>query len=186
MFNRRLINISILFCFICYGTLLLTGCGPAQVQSQRLIPENIDLAKQNGGTVELRVAGGHSKHAMQMPEISDEMFMSALETAVAQSKLFDEVVKSDTGDYQISANIFNLSAPFWGRAPVSLEIAWQLYRKKDRRLLWKDDILTSDEGFGTSGKESYSKVSAIESAARKNIIMALQRMSELDLTLPAN
>jgi len=146
--------------------------------------ENINVAKSQAGSVQIKVTGGHTGHAMQMPEISDEMFVKALETAVAQSKLFQEVAKGNTGDYQISANIFNLSAPFWGRAPVSLEIAWQLFRKKDATLLWREAIVTSDEGFGDSGDKSYSKVGAIESAARKNISLALERMSALDIALP--
>lgn len=184
IFKNRIDSVLTLCCaFIC-GTLLVAGCGPAQVRTQQLIPENINIVKRQTGVVQLMVSGGHSEHAMQMPEISNEMFFAALEKAVAQSNLFQQVTNGDNGDFQISAHIFNLSASFWGRAPVSLEIAWQLFSKKDQTLLWKEDIVTSDEGFGVSGKEGYSKVGAIESAARKNISTALERMSALDIALP--
>ncbi len=174
-----------LFYAILCGTLLAAGCGPGMVKTKQMIPEQMNVVTQHTGTVKLMVAGGRSEHAMKLPEISNEAFLEALEAAVTKSRLFQTAGKEEDADFQIDANIFNLSEPFWGRAPVSLEIAWQLFRLPDQTLLWKDDIVTTDDGYGDSGGQSYNKTKAIESAARKNISLAIERMSAVNI-VPAS
>ncbi|MEJ2154621.1 MAG: hypothetical protein P8X96_04750 [Desulfobacteraceae bacterium] len=166
------------------GLLLLVGCGPAQVKSKAMVPVHLTLAERHPVAVALHVDGGRSEHAMNLPVISNEKFLEALQAAIRQSTLFQDIAVDPAGDYRIDATIFNLSQPFFVRNPVQLEVAWQLTRMPDREIIWKKSIITSDTGLPSSEQSNaagYNKTRAIEKAAQKNIKMALEQMSKINL-----
>jgi hypothetical protein len=166
------------------GLLLLIGCAPAAVQFKGMIPPQLTLAEKHPATVTLHVDGGRSEHAMRLPVISNEVFLKALQEAVRQSTVFRDIAVEPAGDYRIDASIFNLSQPFYVRKPVQLEIAWQLTRMSSGKIIWKESITTSDTGFPSaepSEDQFYDKTRAIERVAQKNIKMALEQMSQINL-----
>ncbi|BBO85820.1 hypothetical protein DSCO28_63860 [Desulfosarcina ovata subsp. sediminis] len=64
---------------------------------------------------------------------------------------------------------------------MNLEIVWRLIRRDDGKTLWRESIQTYDDGFfplGNASSKSYDKTKAIERAARQNISLAIERMSE--------
>ncbi len=166
---------------IVFAVILIVGCAPAKIKPEGMIPEPFVLSEQRSGSVIIHVDGGHTGHAMQLPEISNEDFLKALKAAVEQSSLFQTISDGENGDFEISAHIFNLSQAFFGRASVNLEIAWQLIRMNDGKTLWRESIRTYDDGFfpsGNAGSKSYDKTKAIERVARQNISLAIERMSK--------
>jgi hypothetical protein len=176
-------NASRFILAIVFGGLLFSvGCASTNIKPQGMIPEQIAVFEKHSGSVLLHVDGGSNEHAMQMPVISNEVFLDALETAVKQSNIFQTISDGQNADFRINAFLFNLTQAFFGRAPISLEIAWQLIRLDNGKTLWRESIVTSESGFpspGDSGSKSYDKTKAIEKAARDNIRLALEHISKV-------
>ena len=173
----------IILVVVIVGLLLFIGCAPTKVKPQGMIPEQIVVFEKHSGSVMLHVDGGRNEHSMQLPVISNKVFLEALETAIKQSNIFLTISVGQNADFRINAFIFNLTQAFFGRAPIDLEIAWQLIRMDNGKTLWRESIVTSESGFfppaGESGSQSYNKTRAIEKAAQQNIKLALEHMSKV-------
>ncbi len=179
---KRSIAFRALLTAIIPGLLVIVGCAPSNVKSEGMIPDQITVLEQHSGTVLIHVDGGRDDHAMDLPQISNEVFLEALKKAVKQSGIFTAISEGEDGSFRIDAFIFNLSQPFFVRNPVHLEIGWKLIRMDTSEIIWQESLTTTDSGFSPSNgsdSQSYNITKAVERAAQKNIKMALEQMSKV-------
>ena len=160
--------------------LMLVACAPGNVHMKAMVPEQMDVVQQHTGSLMLEVEGGREKHEMNLPQIPNATFLEALRTAIEKSRIFSSVSNTGPADYKLAAFIFNLNQPMFINGDVSLEIAWTLTRADTGAVVWQEAIITTGSGFA-AGSSSYNKRVATEQAANKNIVVAIEHLSKIDL-----
>lgn len=161
---------------------ILTGCA-SPADRGAMTPQNLNIAKHHPYSLQVQTGGGSGTGAMESSNIADADLKAAIEAAVTQSKLFKTVVQGNTGDYELSVSVINLSKPmFGGTFTVDLETAWTLTKLSDRSVVWRKAVQSS--GTATMG-EALAGVTrlrlAVEKASSENIRQGLQAIGALSL-----
>ncbi len=138
---------------------------------------------QNPYSIHVLASGGAETGPLSGTNISDADLKSAIEAAVTQSKVFNSVVPTANGDYDLSVRVINLSKPLFGATlTVEMETAWTLIKVSDRSVKMRKSVKSS--GIATIG-DAFAGVTrmrmAVENAARENISQGLQAVAELSL-----
>lgn len=160
-------------------TLALTGC--AGITPQEYTPAPQQLAKQHARTVNVSVLAKDAGDAERTKAESTAM-TTALSDAIIASKAFSGVLK-DGGDYKLTVQVFNQTAPTMGFSMTStLEMGWTLTRKDSGAVVWQQAIKTEHTagvGDAFSGAERVKLV--ISTAVKKNYVEGLNRIAALQL-----
>ena len=162
--------------------LILFGCTSGPIKSQAIIPDSYDIAKKQPFTVSLHVDGGREFSPLQIPQISNEALLDALNKAIILSGLFNEIVKYGE-DYKLDLYIFKVSQPLAGSVmTVRVEIGWTLTRKASSEIVWQQSILTSDTASSSESLNANNRLRlATERAAKLNIREGIKQISKLEL-----
>jgi len=161
----------------------MVGCAsPAQraaMESGAVMPARLSI----GSNVRVSVSGGQDTSAVGAPAIADADLKAAIEASILKASLF-ESVRQDFADFDLVARIIEVQRPVAGFSfTVTLEIAWQLVRASDQKILFRKSIRSEHT---TGALESFAGVTrlrmAIEGAAKKNIEVFLQEVSSTSQT----
>jgi hypothetical protein len=163
--------------------LLAAGCATPADQKAMTVAAPVAAGKQHPASVAVTTSGGAGTGAMESSNISNADLQAAIESSIQQQKLFREVVKGKSGDYDLSVSVIQLSKPSFGLTfTVDLEAGWTLTRASDRKVMYRQSLTSS----GTAGVgEAFAGVVrlrlAVEKAAQANIAQGLKAIAALDL-----
>jgi hypothetical protein len=161
---------------------MLTACA-APVARQAMVPVDVAVASNHPYSILVRTSGGSETGAMDSSNISDADLKAAIEDSIARSRVFENVVQSGGGDYELNVRIVSLSKPLFGTTfTVDLETAWSLVKVSDRSIVMRRSFAT--KGVATMD-EAFAGVTrlrlAVEKAARENVAQGLRAVGELKL-----
>jgi hypothetical protein len=125
-------------------------------------------------------------------ELSVISFREALVAAIKESRVFTSVRDQHPADYSLEVSIVNLQS---GHVPlpshsmivwdwrITVSARWQLTRMSDRNVVFNDFVFAGENHSYSSKEDSSSRI-ALENAARENIKLGLEKLSELNLSVP--
>jgi len=160
----------------------LSGCAsPASRESMSV--QNLAVAKHHPYAVSVTTAGGSETGAMDSSNVSNEDLKAALESSIAQTKLFKTVVQGKGGDYELSVNVTQLNKPMFGTSfTVDLETGWSLVKVADKSVALRKVVKTSHTATMGDSLVGVTRLRmAVEGATRKNIEEGLAAIAALQL-----
>jgi hypothetical protein len=173
-----------------------TGCvsGPKTTQSAAMVPISLQIAKQQPVSVIVHAIGEcETKESyLRAAELSVISFREALVAAIKESRVFTSVRDQPPADYSLEVSIVNiqsgcvpLTSNSWKRMDwrTTVSARWQLTRISDSSVVFNDFVFAS-ENHTYSSKEDNPLCIALENAARENIKLGLEKLSELNLPVP--
>ena len=160
----------------------LTGCA-SPIQHANLIPATPAIQKQHATSVAVVAGGGGETTAAGKSNVSDVELQRAVAAAIAQSKVFSQVVEGKSGDYVLNVSVFNLVQPNMGFSfTVNVEMGWTLTRADTGAIVWRESIKSAHT---TGAGEAFAGVErlrlATEGAIRANIQQGLEKLSRQNL-----
>ena len=170
-----------LFIFIA----MTIGCGPSNhvLRPEKITPEQINLVKTHQGNVLLMVDGGWEEAILALQLMPNSAVKAALEAAVEESRLFENITAEGSADYCLAAFIYDIDQPLMGgTGTVAVEMAWSLTNLRTDTLIWRESIETTHTASPKTMMSLREKSNlAAETATKENIKIAIERISELQL-----
>jgi len=162
--------------------IMLTGCA-APADRSAMTPSDITVSKHFPYSINVRTSGGSATGAMDSSNISDADLQTAIEDAIRNSRLFTTIVKSSSGDYELSVSITQLSKPMFGLTfTVQMETAWSLTKVADRSVVFRKPIQSSGKATMSEAFVGVTRLRmAVEAAVRDSISQGLAAIAQLDL-----
>lgn len=160
----------------------LTGCAsPAARES--MSAQNLTIAKHHPYAVSVNTTGGSETGALDSSNVSNEDLKAALETSIADSRLFKQVIQGKGGDYELNVAVVQLDKPMFGASfTVRLETAWTLTKVGDHSVAMRKAIVSSHTASMSDSLLGVTRLRlAVEGATRKNIEEGLQAIASLSL-----
>lgn len=160
-----------------------SGCAspalPRDMQTHSIVIE-----QRQPFTITVQAEGGRrTGRFLSASEISNDALAEAVRKSISESGLFREVVPSGKADYQLDVGIESMSAP--GAAfnmTVTLTVGWRLTQVATRKLVF---VSETTESYTATVGDALMGIKRLrlaeEGAARKNIQVGLQRISQLNL-----
>jgi hypothetical protein len=164
-------------------TLLIGGCAAPAGPQAMVVPQAASAGKQHAASVSVTVTGGAETGALDSSNIANADLRAAIETSITQSRLFKEVLKERSGDYELAVTVIQLSKPmFGGTFTVDFEAGWSLVKVADKRPVWRQAIKTSGTATMSDSVVGVTRLRiAVEAAARANIQQGLGAIAGLSL-----
>ena len=160
---------------------LQQGCAFATT-NEGMAPPSLRVVRETGATVNLKTTGGRATRPWGRSQISNEVFSESVAVALVRAGLLRPLIDK-AADFQLEAALVELNQPLVSlRSRVDVGIAWKLWRTETREVVWEETLRThhtttiADALFGTRRCRL-----ATEGAARANIAVAIDRLSQLDL-----
>ncbi|MDH5640866.1 MAG: hypothetical protein OEY28_06195 [Nitrospira sp.] len=161
---------------------LCTGC-PATLKPEAMQPSISPAQHRSAGDL-LVVAMGATEVSKAKPiHLTDEGFAQALAVSLERSGLFRQVVRDATSQYQLHATVQSVDEDIFGiDMTASIDVQYVLARMSPKGLVWEKRIRTSHTAGMSDSVISITRLQmATEGAVRKNIELAIQEISELNL-----
>jgi len=162
--------------FLAGAGLAVAGCA-SPAQPSAMVPEGVPVLAREPRTVNLRAFGGEPTLPVGRSKISNEGFVEALATGLAQAGLLLAVV-DEPGDYRLDVVIEEIAQPYFAfPMTVRLVTRWELARRGEREPFWTDTIRSAHtvpfavEFFGIRRLRL-----ANEGAARAAILEGIRRL----------
>lgn len=176
MKTKLRILILILSC-ACLSSCVVRG------DSRAMVPAGFSPGRQFKKTVNVVVTGGQTPSMTGVSLVTNENLAAAVESAIGQSGLFSQVVRSGTGDYQLDVRLIQLDLPTMGfNMTGQAEIEWRLKQSATGRLIWQK--ITNTPYTATVGQAFVGAKRArfaAEGTVRENIKAALEQIAALSL-----
>jgi hypothetical protein len=160
----------------------VAGCAsPASRES--MAPPAAVATKQLPFAVSVDARGGSETGVMDSSNISNADFKAAIESAIAQSRLFRSVVQGKGGDYDLTVTVISLSKPTFGASmTVDMEAGWMLTRGAEKSVVLRKTIKSTHTAAWNEAFAGVTRLRfAVEGAARSNITQGLQAIAALQL-----
>jgi hypothetical protein len=163
--------------------LLMGGCAAPAGPQGMVVPQAATAGKQHAASVSVTVTGGTETGALDSSNIANADLRTAIETSITQSRLFKEVLKQRSGDYELAVTVIQLSKPmFGGTFTVDFEAGWSLVKLADKSPVWRQAIKTSGTATMSDSVVGVTRLRmAVEAAARANIQQGLGAIAGLSL-----
>ncbi len=176
--NKLFAFITVLIC-ISSG---LIGCS-SPASKDGIVAHDILNIKHHPNTVLVKAQGGSETGAMDSSNISNKDFAQAIEESIIESKLFTRVIHGEGSDYLLNVTIVSMSKPMFGASfTVSMEAAWSLSDAASKEAVLRKSIKSSHTVTMGQALIGTTRLRlAVEGAARKNIQLGLEAISELQL-----
>jgi hypothetical protein len=160
----------------------LAGCA-APAHRENMAVEAVATTKKLPYSVKVEARGGADTGVMDSSNVANADLKAAIETSIAKSNLFRQVVQGPGGDYELMVTITEMSKPVFGASfTVKMEAAWSLVKASDKSVVMRKVV--KSENTASMG-ESIVAVTrlrlAVEGAVRKNIAEGLQAISALPI-----
>lgn len=165
-------------------TLLLAFCSGCATPAQpmAMVPASATVARKYTGSVVLSSQGGLPTNPMNMSDISNEDFTTAVVSSLDKFGLFSSVVRAGDGDYRLDVRLLKLNRPMFGGFDmcVSMETYWKLIRTSDGKVLFAESVHSSYTATVSDALVGIVRLRlASEGSARENIKSAVERLSRV-------
>lgn len=164
-------------------TLLLAFCSGCSTPAQptAMVPASATVARKYTGSVVLSTQGGLPTNPMNMSDISNEDFTTAVVSSLDKFGLFSSVVRAGDGDYRLDVRLLKLNRPMMGfDMCVSMETYWKLIRTSDGKVLFDESVHSSYTATISDAFVGIVRLRlANEGSARENIKSAVERLSRV-------
>lgn len=160
----------------------LSGCAtPANRESMAV--QSLTVVKHHPYAVSVSTQGGSETGAMDSSNVSNEDLKAAIESSIAETKLFKSVIQGKGGEYELSVNVTQLSKPMFGTSfTVDLETGWSLVKVSDKSVAMRKVIKSSHTATMSDSFVGVTRLRmAVEGAAKKNIADGLAAIAALEL-----
>lgn len=182
--KRRLLRkiiISIFTLTILSVYLLTSGCA---ARVSRMVPLDFEVVNKHPYTVSLGESiGGKETNPLWTSQISNSAFTEALSNALAQSGVFQAVIKGGDTDYILDVTILDYTQPVLGlNIDIRMKTKWELADAKTLVPVWSETFETTFRAKLTDAyfyDERLQK--ANEGSVRTNIKDGIRRLSILSL-----
>jgi len=182
--KRRLLRKIIMSTFvlaILSAYLLTSGCA---AQASRMVPLDFEVVNKHQYTVSISESiGGRETNPLWTSQVSNSAFTEALSNALAQSGVFQAVIKGGDADYILDVTILDYDQPWIGvDFDVRMKAKWELADSKTLVPVWSETFETTYRAKLTDaliGAERLQK--ANEGSVRTNIKEGIRRLSILNL-----
>jgi hypothetical protein len=169
---RRLIALPVLL-----AVAALTGCA-SPLTHQDMTPAPVQVAKHRPDSVTVAAVPRAGADAESTALVTAEL-RTAISDAITASQAFASV-KTDGGDYQLTAQVFSEKHPLFGVSFTSnLTMGWTLKRSAGGATVWQEEIASEHTTGGLEAFVGAERVKmAIAGAIRSNIAKAMSRIAE--------
>lgn len=182
--KRRLLRKIIMSTFglaILSAYLLTSGCA---ARASRMVPLDFEVVNKHQSTVSISESiGGRETNPLWSSQVSSSAFTEALSNALAQSGVFQAVIKGGDADYILDVTILDYDQPWIGaNFDISMKTKWELADSKTLVPVWSETFETTYRSKLTDaffGAERLQK--ANEGSVRTNIKEGIRRLSMLNL-----
>ena len=182
--ERRLLRKIIMSTFVLaiFSAFLVTnGCA---ARASRMVPLEFEVVNKHPHTVSISESiGGRETHPLWTSQISNSVFTDALNNALAQSGVFQAVIKGGDADYILDVTILDYDQPVVGLDfDVRMKTKWELTNAKTLVPVFSETFETTYRARFTDafvGAERLQK--ANEGSVRTNIKEGIRRISMLNL-----
>lgn len=146
-----------------------------------MVPASATVARKYTGSVVLSTQGGLPTNPMNMSDISNEDFTTAVVSSLDKFGLFSSVVRAGDGDYRLDVRLLKLNRPMMGfDMCVSMETYWKLIRTSDGKVLFDESVHSSYTATISDAFVGIVRLRlANEGSARENIKSAVERLSRV-------
>ena len=141
------------------------------------------IQKEYDGRLENEISissttGGQETNPLWTSQISSAAFHAALQMSLSNQGLF-----SETGEYQLSAQLTGIDQPFFGaNFTVTTSIRYIIEDRRDNSILMDEVIVTPFTAtFGDNFLGSERLRLANEGSARENISRLLERLENMEI-----
>ena len=161
--------------------LLTSGCA---AQASRMVPLDFEVVNKHQYTVSISESiGGRETNPLWTSQVSNSAFTEALSNALAQSGVFQAVIKGGDADYILDVTILDYDQPWIGvDIDIRMNTKWELTDAKTLVPVWSETFETTyrakltDAFFGAARLQK-----ANEGSVRTKIKDGIRRLSILSL-----
>jgi hypothetical protein len=161
--------------------LLVGGCAsPANRDS---MVASVAPARTIAATVSVTTRGGGETDPLAVSGVADADLKAAIETSIAQARLFRGVVQAPGGDYALTVFITQVVRPTFGASmTVQMEAGWNLARASDKAVAMRRSVKSTYTAPASAAFAGVERVRlALEGAVRENIRIGLEAIAALEL-----
>jgi len=161
--------------------LLNSGCA---AQASRMVPSDYEVVNKHPYTVSISESiGGRGTNPLWTSQISNKAFTEALSNALAQSGVFQAVIKGGDSDYILDVTILDYNQPWMGAdIDISMNTKWELANAKTLVPVWSDTFKTTYRAKLTDALIAAERLQkANEGSVRTNIKEGIKRLSMLNI-----
>jgi len=167
--------------------LIASGCA---AKPARMVPKDFEVVNMHLRTVSLNEStGGIDPRPLWTSDISNAAFTEALSRALAESGVFQTVIKGGGvdaeggADYILDVAILHYDRPWHGaNITIGMETTWQLTDARTLTPVWINTFKTTHRTpWGKSVFDGERIEQAHEAAVRTNIKEGIRRLSLLNL-----
>lgn len=156
----------------------LGGCA-SPASREGMTPTAFQVQKALGQSIKVQTSGGSGTGSFDSSNISDEDLKAAIESAITQSGLFQQVIQQGGSEYELSVRITSLRKPLAGFSMTAeMETAWSLVRSSDQKTVLQKAVMTN---FTAGVSDAFAGVTrlrmAVEGATRENIAQGIRALS---------
>jgi hypothetical protein len=158
----------------------LSGCAAPASQQAMAVSAPAKILKRHPFSVSVTTSGGAETSSMGSSAIANADLKAAIEKSILESKVFNEVVQGNPGQYQLNVAVTQIDKPVFGASfTVTLETAWSLVRTSDKQVIWRKAISGAHTATMSDAFVGVKRLQlAVEGAARANIEQGLSGISE--------
>ena len=179
LLRKIIISISTLTILSVY--LLTSGCA---ARASRMVPLDFEVVNKHPYTVSLSESiGGKETNPLWTSQISNSAFTEALSNALAQSGVFQAVIKGGDADYILDVTILDYDQPWLGAdIDIRMKTKWELADAKTLVPVWSETFETTYKAKLTDALIAAERLQkANEGSVRTNIKEGIRRLSILSL-----
>ncbi len=179
--SLRKIVMSTIVLTILSAFLLNSGCA---AQASRMVPLEFDVANKHPHSVSINESiGGKETNPLWTSQISNKAFTEALNNALAQSGVFQSVIKGGDADYILDVTMLEYDQPWLGAdIDIRMKTKWELADAKTLVPVWSETFETTYKAKLTDALIAAERLQkANEGSVRTNIKEGIRRLSILSL-----
>ena len=160
----------------------LAGCA-APAQKEAMATDAIASTKKLPYSVSVDTRGGAETGAMDSSNVSNADLKAAIESSIAKTSLFKQVVQGKNGDYELVVTVTQMSKPSFGASfTVAMEAGWTLMKTSDKSIVMRKAVKSEHTATVSDAFVGMTRLRlAVEGAVRKNIAEGLQAISALPI-----
>ena len=161
--------------------LLTSGCA---AQASRMVPLDFEVVNKHPYTVSISESiGGRETNPLWTSQVSNSAFTEALSNALAQSGIFQAVIKGGGADYILDVTILEYDQPWIGiDIDIRMKTKWELADAKTLVPVWSETFETTYRAKLSDAFIAAERLQkANEGSVRTNIKEGIRRLSILSL-----
>jgi hypothetical protein len=177
---EKILKVVTVFVFV-VQLLIFAGCA---AESARMIPTNMEVENKFPYSVTVAESvGGRETNPLWTSQISNTAYTNALSEAIAESGVFEQVIKGQGADYILDVTLLKYDQPVIGiDFDVKMKTKWVLTDTKTMTPVWSDEFETTYRAKLTDAAIAAERLQkANEGSARVNIAEGIKRLSKLQL-----